>query len=143
MPYLDSPVDSFIFSLGLPSGLIEKMPPQEVGKWIAKKPDKRASAVARLITVELDSDETLASRLIGLYGDREKVNSAFFSAYISGGWAGPASLHWISLADRLVKVADRTSLQKLRRWAVKAERSLRNMAENEHAREQEEELQEH
>ena len=34
--------------------------------------------------LEKSTDETLASRLLGEYGDNERIASAFFSEYLSG-----------------------------------------------------------
>ena len=96
--------------------------------------------MAHLVSKNLSNDETLASRLVGSYGDIERVASAFFSAFLSGSWTGPASENWMQLARDLEEVARRTSLPELRRWAADAVRSLQQMAEQERHREEEEEL---
>jgi hypothetical protein len=88
----------------------------------------------------LANDNTLASRLLGVYGDIEKVGNTFFSEYVSGAWSGSSADHWNDLAARLAEVASRTSLQKLKRWAVDAARSLREMAERDREREEEEDI---
>jgi hypothetical protein len=60
--------------------------------------------------------------------------------YVSGSSYGRLSAHWKTLADRLKDVAGRTSLPKLRTWAVDASRRLRRMAERERRSEEEEDL---
>ena len=139
-PYLSPPVDAYRFSIGFPRGILERMPANDVGAWIAEQPEERAAVVAQLATKDMSTDVTLASRILGEYGDNEKVASSFFSEYMSGGWTGSASTHWNQLADSLEEVARRTALPKLRRWAADSVRSLRGMAERDQQREEEEEL---
>lgn len=139
-PYLSSPAGAYMFSIGFPRGVLERMPPDDVGAWIAEKPEERAAMVARFTSKNMSTDETLASRIIGAYGDNERVRSAFFSEYVSGSWSGPASAHWDQLADSLEEVAGRTALPKLRRWAADSARYLRRMAERDRQEEEEEEL---
>jgi len=140
MPYLSSPAGAYMFSIGFPRGVLERMPAREVADWVAENPDERALMIAHLVSEDLSNDGTLASHLIGLYGDNERVASAFFSEYVSGSWTGPASGHWNQLADGLEEVARRTSLPKLRRWTDDAARSLRHMAGRDQQREEEEDL---
>jgi hypothetical protein len=104
------------------------------------QPEKRAAMVAQFASKDMSTEATLASRLLGAYGDNERVASALFSEYVSGFWSGPASAHWDELADSLEDVARRTALPKLRRWAADSARSLRGMAERDRQREEEEDL---
>jgi hypothetical protein len=90
--------------------------------------------------MDFSNDETLAARIVGTYGDRDRVVSAFFSKYMSGIWRGPASTHWEQLAASLDDVANRTALPKLRRWTTDAARSLRQMAERDRRHEEEDAL---
>lgn len=138
--YLSSPSGAYLFSIGFPRGVLERMPQDKVAAWIAKKPEERAAIVARFTINYMSTDETLASRIIGAYGDNERVASEFFSEYVSGSWCGPASAHWDQLADSLENVSRRTALPKLRHWAAHSARSLRRMAERDRKREEEEEL---
>lgn len=139
-PYLSSLDRAYTFSVGFPNGVLECMPPADVAAWIAEKPEERAAIVARLTSKNMSTDETLASRIIGAYGDDEGVASEFFAEYMSGSWSGPASSHWDELAGALEAVARRTGLPKLRRWASDSARSLRKMAERDRQREEEEDL---
>jgi hypothetical protein len=138
--HISSRQKAYIFSIGFPRGVLDRMPADDVGAWIAEKPEERAAVVARLASKNLSGDETLASRIIGEYGDIGGVGGAFFSEYVSGVWSGPASSHWDQLAASLDEIARRTKLSKLRRWAGNSARSLRGMAERDRQREDEEEL---
>jgi hypothetical protein len=139
-PQLSSKVGAYMFSIGFPRGVVERMPPEQVMAWIDADPDERASMVAKLSSKNFANDDTLASRVVGTYGDRDDVASAFFSEYVSGSWWGPASAHWEQLATSIEEVAKRTTLPKLRRWAADAARGLRQMAERDRQREEEEDL---
>jgi hypothetical protein len=139
-PQLSSKAGAYVFSIGFPRGVVERIPPDQVIAWVDAGPDERASIVAKLASKNFSSDETLASRIVGTYGDRDDVASAFFSEYVSGSWSGPASTHWEQLATSIKEVAKRTKLPKLRRWATDAARSLRRMAERDRQREEEEDL---
>jgi hypothetical protein len=138
--HISSRQKAYIFSIGFPRGVLDRMPADDVGAWIAEKAEERAAVVARLASKDFSGDETLASRIIGEYGDIEGVGGAFFSEYVSGVWSGPASSHWDQLAASLDEIARRTKLSKLRRWARNSARSLRGMAERDRQREDEEEL---
>ena len=118
----------------------QRMRADDVSAWIAEKPEERAEIAARLTSKDMSTDETLASRILGEYGDNERVAFAFFSEYQSGSWSGSASSHWDQLAETLDSVTSRTALPKLRRWASDSARSLRKMAERDRQREDEEKL---
>src|SRR5690606_26193933 len=112
-PQLSSKVGAYMFSIGFPRGVVERMPPDQVIAWVDADPDERASIVAKLASKNFATDDTLASRIVGAYGDRDDVASAFFSEYVSGSWWGPASTHWEELATSIDEVAKRTKLPKL------------------------------
>ncbi len=138
--HLSSQYGAHMLSFGFPRGVLERMPPHDMDAWIAENPEERAAIVVRLISKNMESDETLASRLLGKYGDNERVASVFLSSYLSGSWTGPSSSRWNHLAQKLDAVVERTKLPKLRRWASNSARSLRKMAEMGYQREEEEEL---
>jgi hypothetical protein len=139
-PYISSAADAFLFGIGFPQGVLERMPQSELWAWIAEDPEERATIVARLANKDMSTDETLTSRLLGEYGDNESVASALYCDYASGTWWGPASTHWDELADKLDAVAARTALSKLRHWASNSARSLRAMAQRDRQREEEDDL---
>jgi hypothetical protein len=137
--HLSSPeVGTFV--IGFPHGIIERMPARDIDDWVGEDPEARVPILAHLVDKDLSSDDTLASRLIGSYGNSKRIAEAFFSHYLSGSWWGPASAQWEQLANDLDQVANRTSLPKLRRWALDGARQLRKMAETDRQREEEEDL---
>lgn len=139
-PHLSAKAGAYVFTIGFPRGVIERMPTDYVIAWVDADPDERASIIAKLVNKDFASDDMLASRIVGYYGDRDVVANAFLSEYTSGIWTGPASAHWKELAKTIDLVASRSNLPKLRRWASDAAHSLRTMAERDKQREEEESL---
>jgi len=140
LPQLSTLGGAYMFSIGFPRGLIEQVPSEQVLVWVEQRPDERAPMIARLARKDLSSDETLAARVLGVYGDRNEIASAFFSEYVSGVWVGSASDHWQEVAEEVEGVAKRTKLPKLQHWATDAASRLRRMAEQDRQREEEEDL---
>jgi len=102
-PYLSSPLNAEMFSIGFPSDILAKVPPADIKTWIAQQPEDRAPIVAQLAGTDLSDDATLSSIFLGEFGDNEKVGTAFFNKYISGpSWDRflPAG---ISLLNRLTR----------------------------------------
>jgi hypothetical protein len=139
-PYIATPPDALMFSIGFPREVLDKAPAAEVIAWIGEDPERRAAVVAHMASKDLSNDATLTARVINEFGHIEVVSNSFFSNFISGSWTGPASGHWAELAETVTCVAQRSALPKLRRWAQVAASSLEKMAEQDRRREQEEEL---
>jgi hypothetical protein len=135
-PRLSSPSSDTQFRYGFPKGLVDRCPLDRVLDWIADEPARRAQIIADLTNMDLSSDETLTARVLGAYGGIEVVSAAFLRRYMSGGWTGDESTHWIRRADFLDEIAKRTVVTRVRGWAVNSASSLKNLAE--HCREQEE-----
>lgn len=140
LPQLASRGSAYLFSIGFPRGVLERVPREDVLAWVASAPEQRAALLAKLISKDFSTDESLASQLVGTYGHQDDVASSFFGEYVSGSWSGPASTHWLQLAESLDGVAARTSLPKLKAWALKGARALGEMADRDRQREEEEEL---
>jgi len=139
-PFLEQPNVAYRFATGFPTGLLSQMPADVVADWVARDGERRASVVARLVSKDLASDKALGARILGAFGDNERIAGAFFSAFVSGMWTGPASANWTRLAEQLAAVAQRTALPKLRTWALESSQSLREMAERDLEREAEDDL---
>jgi hypothetical protein len=139
-PYLSSPSQAQVFCIGLPAGVFQCIPPNEIIAWIREQPEERATIIAHLSASDLSTDESLEAILLGEFGDNEKVANAFFSKFISGAGYGPISSHWNRFAESLDEIATRTKFSKLRRWAQKYARTLREMVEEARRREEEEDL---
>ncbi len=140
LPWLSSRSKAYRFSIGFPRGVVDQAPMETVLEWVSDNPEERAPMLADLANKDYSRDETLASQVLGAYGDIDSVSRAFNLAYVSGSWAGPASAHWEQKASELDAVATRTALPKLRRWAQGVARNLRAMAEDERKQEAEEDL---
>jgi len=138
--YLLSPASAYFFRIGFPREVLEYIPSDDVCEWVAEKSEERAVIMSKFTSKNMSTDGTLTSRLIGKYGDSDRVATGFFSDYISGTWTGSSSSHWDQLAEALDNVADRTALPKLRRWAQDSARSLREMEEHDLQREEEEKI---
>ena len=139
-PHLWPPGAAYSFSIGFPRGVVERIPWAAVKEWIAEDPGERAPILSNLASPDLATDDTLASRMLGTYGDDQRVASAFFSVFVSGVSWGPTSAHWERLAVDLDAVVTRTGLAQVRRWATRVSHQLRQMAARDREREAEEEL---
>jgi hypothetical protein len=139
-PYLESPETAVLFTIGFPAGVIERMPREDVWDWISKDPGLRSALVARILTKDFSSDESMAAQLLGKYGDRDDVAASFFAAFTSGTWWGPSSDHWNNLAKKLEERAKATKLPGLQTWAANSARALRKMAEKDKKHEDERKL---
>ncbi len=139
-PYLENHEVLSLFRIGFPTQVLDQIPVETILRWLEEDSNNRATAIASMISVNLSSDKTLAAKIIGNHGDNKAVASTFYSAYLSGGWAGSVSEHWSRLAAELEAVAKRTSLPKLRFWAQNGVRSLESMSERERQREEEDKL---
>jgi hypothetical protein len=131
------------FVVGFPRAILDKLPADDVLEWVAADPEERASIVANLASKAFSDDASLAARIVGTFGDLHDVADAFFSAYMSGSWSGSVSRHWESLAAALDRVVASTNLPKLRTWATRSARELREMAAHDRDREEEEYLRRH
>jgi hypothetical protein len=140
VPYIETPEEADRFCVGFPDGLLDRFPPKEVYEWIAEKPAERAPIAAELVLKNFANDNTLASQILGQYGDDRDVQSAYSSMFLSGTWVGKSSAHWESSATALNDIAHRTALPRVRSWALKAASDFREMAERDRVREAEEEL---
>ena len=138
--HLSSEVCGYIFSISFPRGLVDRMPSDQVIAWVDVNPDESAPIVAKIASKTFASDDTLASRIVGTYGDRDDVASAFFSEYSTGIWCGPASTRGEKLATSIDEVAKHTKLPMLRRWAAGAASRYRKMADRDYQREEEKDL---
>ena len=65
LPQLSSKDSAYMFSIGFPRGVVERVPPEQVLAWVGEKPDERAAMVAKLASKNLSNDETLSARVLG------------------------------------------------------------------------------
>jgi hypothetical protein len=139
-PFLEArPSAAYVFAIGFPHGLVDQMDQSAILEWTAKDPPERASLLAHLVALNF-SDDSLAAQLIDSYAHIDEVAQAFHSRRVTGSWSGPASAHWLSLANELEDVVRATRRAGLRKWAATVARSLVERAEHDRVHEEEEEL---
>jgi hypothetical protein len=137
---LSSATTAYRLHYGFPRGVLDLLPVTDIEVWVAKKPEERAEMIAWFAKKDMSADDNLASRILGQYGDNEQIADAFFSEYVTGSWSGPASEHWEQLAESLEEIAKRTVMPKLHSWADRSVCFLREMAQRDQQREEEEKL---
>ncbi len=135
-PYLTRKT-AYRYVVGLPVGVIDRMPRALVMKWL-RADRKRAPVTARLVRLDLADDSSLAAQVLQEFGNDPEVASAFFAAFISGGWSGSSAEHWRQLASRAAGSVASSSMPRVRSWLRKAAADLNRMADRDAVREAEE-----
>jgi hypothetical protein len=130
---------AYIYTIGFPDDIIERLPREAVLSWVALRPEARAPLLARLIQRAF-VEGSLGVELLNRYGHLDAVSSAFFSAWISGSFAGALSEHWEELAETLERTAAKSLLPGIRKWSKDTIRELRKMAARDRKREEEERI---
>ena len=138
-PHLANPKEVYLFSIGFPSGVLDRLPKEHILAWISEDPASRADIVGKLVAMDF-SPASLASTILDRFGSNRSVGGALFSAYVSGGWMGPGSVHWQQLADSLFTATKTHPSANVKRWAKKAITDLMKMSERDKNREAEQEL---
>lgn len=128
------------FRFGFPRGFIDHIQANEVMTWVSEEPVKRADILSRLIPLNILVDDSIASQILGTYGDNEQIASSFFTSFTTGSWSVSSSAHWDDLACKLDQVSKQTSLIKLKLWSINSARHIRKMAERERKEEEEENI---
>jgi len=129
-----------LFVIGFPTGLVDQLPRAVVLDWLMEREqEKRGSILAHLARIDV-TDGSLMSDVLRLAGHLQHVRDTFTSEYASGAWSGPASTHWNHRADELQTSMNNSSSVTAREWARQTIAHLRDMAEREKAREEEQRL---
>lgn len=94
------------FGEGRGGGALALFPPEKLWEWIEEKePQKRARFAAQFVPSVLFRDEKricFARELLVRYGQEEDVRSALRSNFITEGWSGSASSHYIQKRQGLL-----------------------------------------
>ncbi|WP_154659416.1 hypothetical protein [Arenimonas composti] len=135
--YLEDPAARGLFTIGFPGGLLEDVPYDVLKKWASVDPEDRVGLLVRLVESDFSTPTSLASMLLEDFGGSPRVDDAFFASYVSGGWSGPASLHWFKLAEGLEQLCQSRDGY-FRSWARGAIASLEAMGARDLKREEEE-----
>ena len=107
------------------------IPREEVLSWIDHDSETRAPYVASMAPKDFDVDswkDSLIRDILCRFGASEKVQSAVFANYFTGGWSGPASSHYATQKQNLEQLeaaeADPDALRWLRNAIDATERQL-------------------
>lgn len=128
--------------IGLPGGLLDRMPHDSVLEWVAVDPEVRGRLIVRSVSKRL-ADDSLFVQLIERFGSNKDVAGEASEYFHSGQWTGESSAHWTRLADSLEPWSKRRDLPSFSRWAHAAIRSLREAAQRDREREEEDRLRRH
>jgi hypothetical protein len=107
-------------------GPMRHIPHEEIWKWIAADPDKRAAYVAGMAPKDFEPNTwpgSLIRELLCRFGDSDAVQSAVHANFFTGGWSGPASLHYSSEKEALQQMRASETDPNALRWlneAIKA-----------------------
>jgi len=99
---------------------------EEIWKWIEADPEKRAAYVVGMAPKDFEPKTwpgSLIRELLCRFGDSDAVQSAVHVNFFSGGWSGPASLHYTTEKDALVQMRASETNPNALRWineAIKA-----------------------
>jgi hypothetical protein len=126
---------------GTKRGPMRHIPREEVWSWIQADSESRASYVAGMapkdFTVAAWKD-SLIREILCRFGESQKVQSAVFANFFTGGWSGPASSHYATEKELLTRLRSEETDPNALRWLNEAidatENSLQTAKIEEEAR---------
>lgn len=136
-PHLERESDAHIYVIGLPDGLIDRMPQVRVLEWVQEDATIRGALAVKLAAKAL-ADDSLFVQLIERFGTHEEIARAASAHFASGSWWGDASKYWERLADQLRPFVSRSDLPRFASWARRQIASLEEDARRDREREEEE-----
>jgi len=86
-------------------GSLKTIPLSMIWEWVEEDIEKRARYLASFVPNRLFKEEgkiCLAWELLSRYGNRQDVRNSFSANYSTGGWSGPASLHYETKKQQLL-----------------------------------------
>jgi hypothetical protein len=99
-------------------GPMRHIPREEVWSWVEADPEARASYLANMAPKDFTTKDwkgSLIREILCRFGDSEKVQSAVFANFFTGGWSGPASSHYATEKQILTQLkSDETDPNALR-----------------------------
>jgi hypothetical protein len=107
-------------------GPMRHIPREEIWKWIEADPEKRAVYVVGMAPKDFEPETwpgSLIRELLRRFGGSDAVRSAVHANFFTGGWSGPASLHYTTEKDALVQMRASETDPNALRWlneAIKA-----------------------
>lgn len=100
-------------------GALAKISSSAFWKWIDAEPTKRASFFATFVPKRLfrhEGEECLARELLVRYGRQRTVRSSLAANFMTGGWAGPASVHFIQAREQLLAFRSEEQNENVKRF---------------------------
>ena len=100
-------------------GPMRHIPREEIWTWVEADPEKRAAYVAGMAPKDLEPATwpgSLIRELLCRFGDSDAVQSAVYANFFTGGWSGPASLHYSTQKDALVQMRASETNPNALRW---------------------------
>jgi len=107
-------------------GALAKISSSSFWKWIDVDPTKRASFFATFVPKRLfrnDRQECLARELLVRYGKQRTVRSSLVANFLTEGWVGPASVHFIQARAELLSFRSGEENENVRRFIDELVRS--------------------
>ncbi len=104
-------------------GPMRHIPREEIWKWIAADPEKRAAYVVGMAPKDFEPETwsgSLIRALLCTFGDSDAVQLAVHANFLTGGWSGPASLHYTIEKDALVQMRASETNPNALRWLNEA-----------------------
>jgi len=100
-------------------GPMRHIPREEVWSWIDADPEARAAYVANMVPKDFTVEAwkgSLIREILCRFGDSDKVQSAVFANFFTGGWRGPASSHYATQKQMLMQLKASETDPNALRW---------------------------
>jgi hypothetical protein len=128
--FLGPPIDDRAFDLGRwlhgeysfdqsGHGALELFPPDLIWQWVDEDIQERAWRIADIVPKALfhSAEKTcLAREVLVRYGDSEDVRNELSNNIYSGGWSGPASLHYEDVKRNMIEFLNEETDPRVRSW---------------------------
>jgi len=104
-------------------GPMRHIPREEIWTWIEADPERRAAYVAGMAPKDFEPETWpggLIRELLCRFGDSGAVQSAVHANFFTGGWNGPASLHFSTEKNALVQIRASETNPNAVRWLNEA-----------------------
>jgi hypothetical protein len=142
-PYITPPMDvrGFVTSrwlrghLGFDDdkpGPMRHIPREEIWAWVEADPEARAAYLATMAPKDFTTKTwqgSLIRDILVRFGDSDKVQSAVFANFFTGGWAGSASAHYAAEKQSLEHLKSAESHPDALRWLNTAIESVTKQME--------------
>jgi hypothetical protein len=113
-------------------GPMRHIPRKEIWSWIKADPEARAAYVANMAPKDFTVGAWkggLIREILCRFGDSEKVQSAVFANFFTGGWGGPASSHYATEKETLTELKSAETDPNALRWLNNAIVAVENNLE--------------